>query len=308
MKTALLAALLGLVPAWALEPEASQEPALKWDVEIPPPLVQEGGETPAPQPEPVEFEVLNSRTEEVFVREAAEMSGLPPVEGKVKVTIQKVVNPGLADPPPPLPALAPDNPAVLSRLAELQETYREADLVFLSASVHLAGEGMTETRTLLRIYPNGQPDKQVAAWSNVNFLHLTGQRGYRVNHGDGTVQDVVLLLGISGVDGNAIRQAALQASRAYDAPDIPELPALATAGPVFVLVEGNSDSPAYATLEQLHELFRKSGAALQDQYLVREQALQQRKAELLANPPKPEDVTIRVWQRTPAQTSQEQAQ
>jgi hypothetical protein len=298
MKTALLAALLSLAPAWALEPEVSQEPVLKWDVEIPAPVGQPG-EVPIPQPEPVEFEVLNSRTKEVFVQEPAEISGLPPVEGKIRMTVQRVADPGLTDLPPPLPALPPDNPAVLSSLAELREAYRDPDLVFLSASVHLADKGSQEARTLLRIYPNGQANQQVVAWSNVNFLHFIGQRGYRLNHEDGTVQDVGILMGAGPVYGNAMRQVAQQAGREYEAPEIPELPDLATAGPAFALVEGNSDSPAFATLEQLHDLFRKSGATLKDQYLIREQAQAERKAYLLANPPQPDDVTIRVWRRTP---------
>lgn len=40
-------------------------------------------------------------------------------------------------------------------------------------------------------------------------------------------------------------------------------------------------------------------------YHAREQARAERKAYLLANPPVPEDVTIRVWRRTPNNANRE---
>jgi hypothetical protein len=84
------------------------------------PVVVEGPARTEEKPAPIEFEVLSSRTE-VFVSEAAEMPDLPRVEGKIKMTIRRVADPGLPDPPPALPVLPPDDPAVLARLAELRE-------------------------------------------------------------------------------------------------------------------------------------------------------------------------------------------
>jgi hypothetical protein len=225
----------------------------------------------------------------------------------VKVTVQMVADPGLPDPPPPLPALSPDDPAVLARMEELRETYRPADLVFISASVHLDSPDAKSARTLLRIYPNGRADEEVVAWSNVNFLHLTGQGGYRVNHDDGSHQDIGLLMGISPMYAQTLRRMAAKAGREYEKPEIPALPDLAAACPAFVAVDGYTDSPAMDELEQLHDLFRKSGDTLRDQYLAREKAREERKAQLLANPPKPDDVTIRVWRRARAENSQEES-
>jgi hypothetical protein len=296
-----LALLAGILPVVA------QEAAPPWDVEIPPPVVMEAPAKLAQEPKPIEFEVLSSRTEEVFVSKAAEMPDLPPVEGKIKMTIQRVADPRLPDPPPPLPVLPPDDPAVLARLAELRETYRGTDLVFLSASVHLNDAGADEARTLLRIYPNGQVGEEVVAWSNVNFLHFTGQGGYRVNHADGTYQNMGLLMGISPMYGQTMRRLAEKAGRDYQGPEIPELPDLAVAGPTFVAVEGYADSPAMDVLEQLHQLFKKSGDTMKEQYLAREKARAERKACLLANPEKPKDVTIRVWRLTPTRNAQEES-
>ena len=49
------------------------------------------------------------------------------------------------------------------------------------------------------------------------------------------------------------------------------------------------------TLEQIHDLFSKEGERMAAEYSVRKQAEADRKAELLANPPTPNDVTIRYW-------------
>jgi hypothetical protein len=251
---------------------------LKWNVEIPAPIIQEAPEEPVKEPEPIKFEVLSSRTKEVYVKEAPEMSDLPPIEGTIKMTIQKVANPGLTDPPPPLPSLPPDDPAVLARLQELRETYRGTELVFLSASVHLENNTAENARTLLRIYPNGQ--------------------------------DMGILMGISPMYGQTMRrmaERAAQAGREYTEPEIPELPDLATSGPQFLIVEGDDESPAMDVLEQLHDLFEGSGEKLRAQYFAREKARAERKAYLLANPPKPKDLTVRVWRRTPTLKAQEES-
>ncbi len=285
--------LVGLTPLWAEE-----APPIRWNVELPPPIVQDVQE-PAVEPEPIEFEVITTRTKEIYVSESPEMPELPPVEGTVKVTVQKVANPGLVDPPPPLPALPPDDPAVLARLQEMRETYRGTELVFVSASV------VDGSRTLLTIYPNGQVENSVTAWSNINFLHFCGQGGYRVTLADGTVQDFSLLMGISPVNTATARRMAAKAGHEYEPPEIPELPNLATSGPAFVVVEGAEDSPAMDVIEQTHDLYRKSGTEMKEAYIMREEARQARKEFLLANPPKPKDITVKVWRRTPAQTVQE---
>lgn len=287
-----------------------QESPTKWNVELPPPIVQEAPRLSDPQPEPAltDFAVETSRTKRVFVSESPEMPDLPPVEGTIDLTIQKVENPDLPDPPPPLPALPPDDPAVIARLQELRETYKGTELVFLSASVHQDYKNAAEARTRVEIHPNGELGRKVVAWTNLNLLHLTGHGLYRVNMEAGTYQDYGILMGISPVYGDVRQRMAARAGYEPEDPAIPELPDLAAAGPSFVLVEGDAESPAYATLEQIHDLFRVSGKTLKDQYFAREQAREERRAYLLANPPKPGDVTVRVWKRTrTTQNSQEEA-
>jgi hypothetical protein len=271
--------------------------ASKWDVEIPVPLTDGTPSPPAPKPEPVDFEVVTSRTTRMDVIEAPEMPELPPVTGTINVTVQLVEDPQLADPPPPLPALPPTDPAVLARLAELRQKHRATKLVFLSATVY------DHNRTFLRIYPNGRADEALTAWSNLDFNHFGGFSTYRVKDGqDGTTYDFGLLMGISGIDTRRWKAMAEARGIAYKGPripEIPEMPDLTSGGPAFVVVEGDAKSPAMDTLEQIHDLYRIEGERMEAAYHAREKARAERKAYLLAHPPQPEDILIRFWQRDP---------
>jgi hypothetical protein len=271
-----------------------QQDATKWDVEIPGPITDGTPTEPAPktEPKPIDFKVLSSRTARMDVTKAPEMPDLPPITGTINVTVQVVEDPNLPDPPPPLPALPPDDPAVVARLAELKETYRDTRLVFLSATVY------NHNRTFLRIYPNGRVVDSVTAWSNLDFNHFGGFSTYRVKDAaGGTLCDLGLLMGIGSTDTK--RRAELAAAKGYEykAPEIPEIPDLADGGPSFVVVEGDAESPAMDTLEQIHDLYRKEGPRMEEAYHARVKAREERRAYLLANPPKPQDVTVRFWKR-----------
>lgn len=274
----------------------AQEAPPKWDVEIPEPITTPS--EPRPEPEPIDFTVLSSKTTQREVTKAPEMPELPPIQGTINVTVQMVADPNLPDPPPPLPALPPDDPAVIARLEELRENYRGTDLLFLSATIY------DNHRTLLRIYPNGKVDEMVTAWSNLNFNHFTGFGCYRVKLPDGSVYDFGLLMGIGNMNTSRMSQIAEKAGREYEPPAIPELLDLAIGGPAFQLVAGDAESPAMDTLEQVHDLYRKEGERMETAYHERVRARAERKAYLLANPPKPEDVTIRFWHREPSQQPQ----
>jgi hypothetical protein len=276
----------------------AQEAVTKWDVEIPVPITDGTPAEPAPEPEPLALKVLSSRTTRMDVTEAPEMPGLPPITGTINVTVQVVEDPKLPDPPPPLPALPPDDPAVIVRLAELREKYRGTELVFLSATVY------DHNRTLLRIYPNGRVADSVTAWSNLDFNHFSGFSTYRVKDAqDGTLYDFGLLMGIGGIDTRRWKKMAEARGIEYKGPEIPEiplLPDLANGGPSFVVVEGDAASPAMDTLEQIHDLYRKEGARMEEAYHARTKAYEERKTYLLANPPVPDDIVIRFWERDPS--------
>lgn len=270
----------------------AQEIAPKWDVEIPVPISVGKPSPPVPKPDPIDLKILSSRTTRMDVKEAPEMHDLPPITGTINVTVQVVEDPKLTDPPPPLPALPPDDPAVVARLAEHREKHRGTELVFLSATVY------NNKRTFLRIYPNGRVGDSVTAWSNLDFNHFSGFSTYRVkNSEDGTLYDLGLLMGIGSTDTDRWAELAAAKGFKYKAPEISKMPDLAEVGPSFIVVEGDAKSPAMDTLEQIHDLYRKEGARMEVAYHARVKAYAERKAYLLANPPKPKDVTIQFWKR-----------
>jgi len=270
----------------------AQEIATKWDVAIPGPIADGTPSKPAAKPEPIDFTILSSRTTRMDVTEAPEIPDLPPITGTINVTVQVVEDPNLPDPPPPLPALPPDDPAVVARLAELRENYRGTELVFLSATVY------NHNRTFLRIYPNGRVGDSVTAWSNLDFNHFSGFSTYRVKDAeDGTLYDLGLLMGIGSTDTKRWAELAAEKGFEYNAPEIPKMPDLADGGPSFVMVDRDVKGPAMDTLEQIHDLYRKEGVRMEAAYHARVKAYAERKAYLLANPPKPKDVTIQFWKR-----------
>lgn len=246
----------------------------------------------APQPAapvvPPDFRVESTQVKRVDVVEAPEMPDLPPVEGPITLKINAVADPGLPDPPPPLPPLPPDDPEVRERLAALAAEHRQTTVGFVSATVY---DG---SRTLLRCYPNGGLDKQVTAWSNVDFNHLCGFATFEATGGDGEVRKYSLLMSIGNV--NSARWKERAAARGVDA-NVPEIPSLPDGAPSFVIETENPAPECVALIEDLHALYRTEGARMAQAYAAREQAREARKAYLLAHPPKPKDVTVNFWKR-----------
>ena len=274
-----------------LPSHAQEKTTTEWDVEIPVPISNEKQTLAAPKPNPIDFKVQSSMTTRMEVTEAPEMLGLPPIKGTINVTVQMVENPGLPDPPPSLPALPPDDPTVISRMKELRESYRGTELVFLSATVY------DHSRTLLRIYPNGEIKGEIIAWSNVDFNHFSGFSFYRVNESNGTFRDYGLLMGIGNTDTHRMRSRLAEHRNDYEEPKIPLLSNLAIGGPTFVVTKGEIDGEAMDTLSQVHDLYRKEGIKMEDAFYAREKANAARRDYLLANPSVPEDIVIRFWTR-----------
>jgi hypothetical protein len=279
-----------------------QPEAAAWDVSLPASLMDVATVEPVQSLPLVFSEVVSSHTTEQFVTEASPDTSLPPVAGRINVTLQVVAPPGFPEPVDPLPALPPDDPQVQARLAGLSQTHRGTELAFVSATVY---DG---SRTLLRIYPNGQAEQAVSAWSNLDFNAFIGYSTYRIDHEDGTHEQRALLMGIGNIKTETMRALLERNGKTYQAPSIPALPDFEAHGPAFVVVEGSEDAPAMDTLEQLHDLFRKEGARMKVEQAAREQAEAARRAELLATPPTPADVTIRYWKGEAAATGTEVAE
>ena len=291
-------ALLGLVlPVMGEDKPSStshDKPITKWDVKIPEfESIADGTPSkPAAKREPIAFKVIGSRTKKMDVVRTPEMPGLPPITGRINVTVRKVQDPGIPDPPKPLPTIDPTDPKVIARMEELREHYQGTSMIFLSASVY------DHKRTLMRIHPNGDVENEVTAWSNLDLNHLTGFSTYQVDDAvDGTPHYYSFIMGIGNENSKMYTKLASRNGWQYTPPEIPKLPDLQEGGPAFVVMEGKADSPAMATLEQIHDLYRKEGKRMEAAFHAREKAYAERKAYLLANPTKPKDVTVSFWRK-----------
>jgi len=90
-------ALLGLVLPVLGQDKAK---ASKWDVKIPEfESIGDGTPSkPAVKSEPIAFKTLASRTTKMDVVKAPPMQGLPPVTGRINVTVRMVQDPGRPEP------------------------------------------------------------------------------------------------------------------------------------------------------------------------------------------------------------------
>jgi hypothetical protein len=243
---------------------------------------------PSPPPASPDFQIEGTQIRLVDVVESPPMSDLPPVTGTITIKVHQVVDPGLPDPPMTLPPLAVDDPQVIAKLAALSAKYRKTRSAFLSATVY------HRSRTLLTCYPNGHHEKAVKFWSNLDFNHFSGFGTFEVTGTEGEVRSYALIMGI-GNENPEFRRKRL----AYQGiPFVePEIPAFSDDGPSFVILTENPDPEGVELVEDLHALYRHEGKRMAEACAAREKAHAERKAYLLANPPKPKDVTMHFWKR-----------
>jgi hypothetical protein len=255
--------------------------------------ISDGTPSPsAPKPASIKFDVLSSKTRRVHVVEAPEMPGLPAPQGDIKLTVQLVKNPGLPEPPPPLPPLPPTDPAVQARFAELAKSYRETQLAFVSATVY------DHKRTYFRCYPSGGAKREICGWSNLDFNHFTGFANFQVKGTDGEIRRYGLMMGIGNEDTKQRAEFLASHDREYNQPEIPPLADMASGGPAFKITEGDTtDKEAMELVQGMHSLYQVEGKRMEEAYHARLKTYEERKAYLLAHPPKPKDVTIRCWKR-----------
>ena len=165
-------------------------------------------------------------------------------------------------------------------------------MVSLSATVY------DHCRTFVRWNPSGEAGDEVSGWSNLDFNHFSSFCHYQVKGQDGEVRQYVLMMGIGNTDTVRTSENFQRAGKIYQAPEHPELPDLATNGPAFVITEGDTpDKEMLKKIEDMHELYRVEGARMAAAYEARIKAYEERKAFLLANPPKPADVNVSFWKR-----------
>ena len=273
----------------------TSEPSGKWHVEISHEISDGKPAAPAPPAVAPEFQVKESRTIRKDVVESPPMPGLPPVQGRISMTVRKVVDPKLPPLPVALPSVFQDDPEMKARLEEFKEKYHRTELVFVSATVY------DHSRTFLRILPNGQVEGEVTAWSNIDFNHFAGVGSYRATSPEGETMEFGLLMGLGNVDTANMEKLAAKGGSAYEKTQIPRLPDIAS-GPAFVIVSGeDSKSEALDILSQIHELYTTEGSRMETAYLRRVAEEKKLRQFYEAHPPKPKDLVLNYWRgKSPA--------
>jgi hypothetical protein len=222
------------------------------------------------------------------VVEAPELPDLPPIQGTKTLTVHLVDDPGLPDPPPPLPPRPADDPQVKALLEEMSANYRETQIVFVSAMVY------DHSRTLLTCYATGNSRREITVWSNLDFNHFSGFGTFNAKGADGETRNYALLMGIGNEITANRRQFLASRGFEYNEPVIPPLP---DDKPAFVIQTENPSPESVTLIEDLHALYRAEGTRMAEACAAREKAREERKAFLLANPPKPKNVTVHFWKR-----------
>jgi hypothetical protein len=263
-------------------------PPLTTVASIPGPISEGTPADPASPPVLPDFQIEGTQVRRVEVVEPPPMEGLPPVAGTITLKVHHVADPGLPDPPAPLPPLAADDPLVVGSLGELRANYRDTRIVFVSATVY------DRAYTRLTCYPDGVSAKAVTVWSNVDFNHYTGFATFEVTGTDGEVRGYALLMGIGNQHSERHRELLASSGIEYEEP---EIPVFTEDGPSFVMLTENPEPEGVKLVEDLHALYRHEGKRMAEACAAREKAREERMAYLLANPPKPKDVTVNFWKR-----------
>ena len=260
------------------------DPAQKVSI---PGLIADGTPSPPASPPALpDFVVKNTVVRELDVVEPPPMAGLPAVEGRITLTANVVEDPKLPDPPPP-PVPAADSRGN-SHIADSGNDAEWSRLVFVSATVY------DHSRTLLRCHPNGELQKEITVWSNLDFNHFTGFSTFEVKAADGKIRRYELMMGVG--DEDTQKRAALLARHGmeYIAPAIPVLP---DDQPAYVIEGAAPDAGALRLVEDLHELYRSEGTRMEVAYHARIAAEAEQRAYYMSHPPVPKDVTVNFWER-----------
>lgn len=229
---------------------------------------------PAPVQEQPDFQIESTQVKLIDVVEAPPMAGLPPVKGTMMLTIHGVADPKLPENPSTEIPLSPATRPALESEVTLAETH----FINVSATVY------DQSRTLLQCQSMEHLDQAITVWSNVNFNHFCGVGNFESKGADGKLRSYHLMMGIGNEEGK----------QPSDGSQIPNLP---NGNPAFVIVSENPAPEAVRLVEDLHALYRAKGVKMAADVLVRQKAEDEKRAYLLANPPKPKDVTVHFWKR-----------
>ena len=231
----------------------------------------------SPEIETPDFEIESTQIKLIDVVEAPPMAGLPPVEGTMMLTIHSVADPGLPEIPMPSPA-QPEELATADEVEPVDSNMFGMGIVSISATVY------DHSRTLITCNMGDGLNKTITAWSNIDFNDFSGTGNFEAKGADGKTRSYMLLMCI----GDEITDSTNNTAS-------PKIPAIPNGAPAFVIETINPDPDSVKLLEDLHALYRDEGKNMAEATAARAKAEAEQRAYLLANPPKPKDVTVYFW-------------
>ncbi|MCF7734609.1 MAG: hypothetical protein K9N23_23200, partial [Akkermansiaceae bacterium] len=224
-------------------------------------------------------------------------------QGGRAVTLQRI-DP-LPVPPPPEPAKPPtaeERAAFAARSAAFRATHPRENLLMLGGTLYLSESH--PPRAFVRHWPSGGGEA-VSFWTNIDLRELRSVD--RFIDSAGRRHQLFMLWSIIRTDRISAAWAAK--GHAWQPPAFPTFPGetptgagqpATLSGPAsFIPTPDSPADPALlATVGELHKLYNNERPRLHAAYLTRENARLAREAELKANPPRPQDITIHYWLKT----------
>lgn len=208
-------------------------------------------------------------------------------QGGRTITVQQIKP--IALPPPPPPPVATTSAEVdaefSQRLADFREEHSKSRLLIVGATVFRSKD--SPPRTLVRYWPEGGREN-ITFWSSADFALIAGGINSFLDSAGDTHH---LLMGWGNVDIDRMSDLHTSKGLEYDAPNMPVFPA----GKATFQIIGNQPAEELVAIQSLHDIYNSELARLQTAYESRERARIQRNADLLANPPRPKDITLSHW-------------
>jgi len=208
-------------------------------------------------------------------------------QGGRTVTIREIKPIDLPPPPPPpAPVAAAPEADFAAKVAAYDKAHPANELLFLGATVYRSKN--SPPRTLVRYWPQGNRES-VSFFSSADFAIIAGGINSFVDSAGVTHH---LIMGWGSVDIEQLSDLRAAAGIEYEAPEIPDFPA---GDASFAIIGQTPTAESLLQIQSLHDLYNANISGLTTAYQGREQARLAREAELKANPPQPEDITINYW-------------
>lgn len=242
------------------------------------------GISPPPSPPMPEFSIPKRGVLETVTHE----------QGGRTITIRKIKPIDL--PPPPVGLVASEQDSEFSRLLTAYRTaHPRSGLLFLGATVFRSKH--SPPRTLVRYWPEGKRE-DITFWSSADFALIAGGIHSFL---DSASNPHSIFMGWGNVDIEQMTDLQAAKRREYYASNVPDFP---EGKATFEIVGKQPAAEDLPPIQAIHDIYHSELARLQKAFEGREKARLEHEAELKANPPTPQNITLNYW-RTEKPASKE---